>query len=103
MGNAVNVGNEGASGNWERFGVSAYRRIGVWACGRVGVSAYRRIGVWAYRRVGVSACRRIGVSAYRRVGVPACGRTGVWACGRVARDTAAKPRPALELGFMANC
>jgi hypothetical protein len=42
-----------------------------------------RVGVSAYRRVGVPACGRAGVWACRRVGVPACGRAGVW-CGRVS-------------------
>ncbi len=47
--------------DWEK--VSACRRMGVSAYGRVGVWACRRIGVSAYGRAGVSACRRIGVSA----------------------------------------
>jgi hypothetical protein len=58
--------------------VSAYGRVGVWACRRMGVSAYGRMGVPAYGRAGVRACRRMGVSAYGRVGVSACRRVGVW-------------------------
>jgi len=56
-------------------GGSAYRRVGVSACGRV--------GVWAGRRVGGSACGRVGVWACRRVGVSAgwSGGVGEWGSG----------------------